>query len=115
MSLTHSRASIDLRAIAETAPQEESIDQEGGPTSAAQDSLNAEKDKIQSLALWSTPLVVTTTDTVLGLMVNARRSIYSLPALMCGAFVFDEIHAFDDQLFGHLLVFLKNFPEACSP
>jgi CRISPR-associated endonuclease/helicase Cas3 len=43
-------------------------------------------------------------------MVNARRSIYSLPALMCGAFVFDEIHAFDDQLFGHLLVFLKNFP-----
>jgi CRISPR-associated endonuclease/helicase Cas3 len=24
--------------------------------------------------------------------------------------VFDEIHAFDDQLFGHLLVFLKNFP-----
>ena len=110
MSLTHSRASIDLRAIAETAPQEESIDQQGGAASAAQDALNAEKDKIQSLALWSTPLVVTTTDTVLGLMVNARRSIYSLPALMCGAFVFDEIHAFDDQLFGHLLVFLKNFP-----
>lgn len=110
MSLTHSRASIDLRAIAETAPQEESIDQQDGPASAAQDALNAEKDKIQSLALWSTPLVVTTTDTVLGLMVNARRSIYSLPALMCGAFVFDEIHAFDDQLFGHLLVFLKNFP-----
>lgn len=110
MSLTHSRASIDLRAIAETAPQEESTDLEDGPASAARDSLNAEKDKIQSLALWSTPLVVTTTDTVLGLMVNARRSIYSLPALMCGAFVFDEIHAFDDQLFGHLLVFLKNFP-----
>jgi CRISPR-associated endonuclease/helicase Cas3 len=111
MSLTHSRSSIDLRAIAETAPQEESTDEEGGPASAAQDALNAEKDKIQSLALWSTPLVVTTTDTVLGLMVNARRSIYSLPALMCGAFVFDEIHAFDDQLFGHLLVFLKNFPK----
>jgi CRISPR-associated endonuclease/helicase Cas3 len=111
MSLTHSRASIDLRAIAETAPQEESVDQGNGPASAAQDALHAEKDKIQALALWSTPLVVTTTDTVLGLMVNARRSIYSLPALMCGAFVFDEIHAFDDQLFGHLLVFLKNFPK----
>jgi CRISPR-associated endonuclease/helicase Cas3 len=110
MSLTHSRAGIDLRAIAETAPQEESTDLEDAPASAAQDALNAENDKIQSLALWSTPLVVTTTDTVLGLMVNARRSIYSLPALMCGAFVFDEIHAFDDQLFGHLLVFLKNFP-----
>jgi CRISPR-associated endonuclease/helicase Cas3 len=111
MSLTHSRASIDLRAIAETAPQEESTDQESETASAAQDALNAERDKIQSLALWSTPLVVTTTDTVLGLMVNGRRSIYSLPALMCGAFVFDEIHAFDDQLFGHLLVFLKNFPK----
>ena len=110
MSLTHSRASIDLRAIAETAPQEESTDRESEAASAAQDALNAEHDKIQSLALWSTPLVVTTTDTVLGLMVNGRRSIYSLPALMCGAFVFDEIHAFDDQLFGHLLVFLKNFP-----
>lgn len=111
MSLTHSRASIDLRAIAETAPQEESTDQQGETASAAQDALNAEHDKIESLALWSTPLIVTTTDTVLGLMVNGRRSIYSLPALMCGAFVFDEIHAFDDQLFGHLLVFLKNFPK----
>ena len=111
MSLTHSRSSIDLRAIAETAPQEDSADQESDSASAAQDALNAERDKIQSLALWSTPLVVTTTDTVLGLMVNGRRSIYSLPALMCGAFVFDEIHAFDDQLFGHLLVFLRNFPQ----
>ena len=111
MSLTHSRASIDLRAIAETAPQEESTDEESETASAAQEALNAERDKIQSLAIWSTPLVVTTTDTVLGLMVNGRRSIYSLPALMCGAFVFDEIHAFDDQLFGHLLVFLKNFPQ----
>jgi CRISPR-associated endonuclease/helicase Cas3 len=29
---------------------------------------------------------------------------------MSSAIVFDEIHAFDDQLFGHLLMFLKNFP-----
>src|SRR5439155_22601209 len=43
-------------------------------------------------------------------MVNGRRSVYSFPAIMCGAIVFDEIHAFDDRLFGHLLVFLKNFP-----
>jgi len=43
-------------------------------------------------------------------MSNARKAIYSLPAMMCGAIVFDEIHAFDDHLFGHLLVFLKNFP-----
>ena len=30
---------------------------------------------------------------------------------MQSAIVFDEIHAFDDQMFGHLLVFLKNFPK----
>ncbi len=112
MSLTHSRASIDLGSIAETAPQEEISDQDDrDPAAAAADALKAEKDKIQSLSLWSTPLVVSTTDTVLGLMANARRAIYNLPALMCGAYVFDEIHAFDDELFGHLLVFLKNFPK----
>lgn len=108
MSLTHSRSSVDLRAIAETAAQEEVSE---GSENPAQDALGAERDKIESLALWGTPLVVTTSDTVLGLMVNARRSIYSLPALMCGVIVFDEIHAFDEQMFGHLLMFLKNFPK----
>jgi CRISPR-associated endonuclease/helicase Cas3 len=49
------------------------------------------------LSLWSTPLVVTTSDTILGLMSNARRAVYSLPAIVNSAIVFDEIHAFDDQ------------------
>jgi CRISPR-associated endonuclease/helicase Cas3 len=108
-SLAHSRSSIDLQTMAQTAPQEdaESCD----IAEAAKETLKAEQDKIESLALWSTPLTVTTADTVLGLMVNARRSIYSLPAIMQSAIVFDEIHAFDDQMFGHLLVFLKNFPK----
>jgi CRISPR-associated endonuclease/helicase Cas3 len=108
LSLTHSRASVDLQTIAQTDPQEEAGENSKNP---AQDVLRAEQDKIESLALWNTPLVVTTSDTVLGLMANARRSIYSLPAIMCGAIVFDEVHAFDDQMFGHLLVFLKNFPK----
>ncbi len=73
--------------------------------------LRVKQDKIESLALWSTPLVVATSDTVLGLMSNARKSVYSLPSILCSAIVFDEIHAFDDQMFGHLLVFLKNFPK----
>jgi CRISPR-associated endonuclease/helicase Cas3 len=29
---------------------------------------------------------------------------------MSGAIILDEIHAYDEQLFGHLLLFLKNFP-----
>lgn len=109
-SLTHSRSSVDLKAIAETAPQEEASEDAADMAQAARAALNAERDKIESLALWSTPLVVSTADTVLGLMSNSRRAIYSLPAIMSGAIVFDEIHAFDDQMFGHLLVFLKNFP-----
>jgi CRISPR-associated endonuclease/helicase Cas3 len=112
ISLTHSRAGVDLRTLAETATQEEleADSDERNTTRAAQAALNAKRDKIESLELWSTPLVVATADTVLGLMVNARRAIYSLPAIMSSAIVFDEIHAFDDQMFGSLLVFLKNFP-----
>ncbi|MDT4952793.1 MAG: CRISPR-associated endonuclease/helicase Cas3 [Acidobacteriota bacterium] len=108
MGLTHSRSRVDLQAIAKTAAQEEASENSDNP---AEEALKAERDKIESLALWSTPLVVSTADTVLGLMANARRAIYSLPAIMCGAFVFDEIHAYDEQMFGHLLVFLKNFPK----
>lgn len=109
-SLTHSRSGVDLKAMAETAPQEEASEDDADMAQAARAALNAERDKIESLALWSTPLVVSTADTVLGLMSNSRRAIYSLPAIMSGAIVFDEIHAFDNQMFGHLLVFLKNFP-----
>ncbi|HWT04014.1 MAG TPA: CRISPR-associated helicase Cas3' [Pyrinomonadaceae bacterium] len=110
ISLTHSRAGVDLKAIAQTAIQEEASEDEKDAAKAAQAALNAERDKIESLALWSTPLVVATADTVLGLMSNSRRAVYSVPAIMSGAIVFDEIHAFDDRMFGHLLVFLKNFP-----
>ncbi|MCP9495687.1 MAG: CRISPR-associated helicase Cas3' [Pyrinomonadaceae bacterium MAG19_C2-C3] len=108
VSLTHSRSSVDLQMMAETSAQEEADDEDtGNPARAA---LNAAQDKIESLALWSTPLIVTTADTVLGLMSNARKAVYSLPAIMSSAIVFDEIHAFDERMFGHLLVFLKNFP-----
>ncbi|MBL8207241.1 MAG: CRISPR-associated helicase Cas3' [Blastocatellia bacterium] len=110
-SLTHSRAEVDLLAMAQTAAQEEAAESENDTAKAAQAALNAEREKIEALALWSTPLVVTTADTVLGLMANARRSIYSFPAIINSAIVFDEIHAFDERMFGHLLVFLKNFPK----
>jgi CRISPR-associated endonuclease/helicase Cas3 len=109
LALAHSRSLIDLQTMAQTAPQE---DAESSDTAkAAKEAIRAEQDKIESLALWSTPLTITTADTILGLMVNARRSIYSLPAIMQSAIVFDEIHAFDDKMFGHLLVFLRNFPK----
>jgi CRISPR-associated endonuclease/helicase Cas3 len=117
--LSHSRASVDLSFLAqESAPQEEGDRETEGhgrsvgerEAKQATQMLQAQRDKIESLDLWGTPLIVSTTDTVLGLMANSRRSVYSFPALMQSAIVFDEIHAFDDELFGHLLVFLENFP-----
>ena len=109
-ALIHSRAEVDLLEIAQTAPQESATDTNDDLAKAAQQALAEMRDRLESLELWSTPLVVSTTDTVLGLMANARRAIYSFPAIMSAAIVFDEIHSYDDQLFGHLLVFLKNFP-----
>ncbi|MGK3988977.1 CRISPR-associated helicase Cas3' [Sorangium sp. So ce136] len=115
--LVHSRASVDLHTLATTADQEE--EEDGGVrgdeprrecAAPAQSALKAERDKIEAIALWDARVAVTTTDTVLGLMANARRALCALPAIVQSAIVFDEVHAFDDQLFGHLLVFLKNFP-----
>ncbi|MGI9069349.1 MAG: CRISPR-associated helicase Cas3' [Pyrinomonadaceae bacterium] len=110
VTLTHSRATIDLDAMTETAAQEEADDNETDAPKAARAALKAKQDKIAALELWRTPLVVGTADTVLGLMANSRRAVCSLPAIMSSAIVFDEIHAFDEQMFGHLLIFLKNFP-----
>ncbi|WP_058866203.1 CRISPR-associated helicase Cas3' [Chloracidobacterium thermophilum] len=108
-ALTHSRSTVDLKALAETADQESDVDASNAER-AAQRALDDLRDKIESLALWDTPLVVATADTVLGLMANARRSLYAFPAIAISALVFDEIHAFDDRLFGHLLAFLRFFP-----
>jgi CRISPR-associated endonuclease/helicase Cas3 len=105
-SLAHSRSGVDLKSLAETACQEA----DSGIGDAALGALNDARDKIESLALWDTPLVVSTADTVLGLMANARKSLYAFPAIASSVIVFDEIHAFDNRLFGHLLMFLKFFP-----
>ena len=73
VSLTHSRSSVDLAFMAETAAQEEGDDRAAkpDPREQAERMLAAQQDKIESLALWGTPLIVSTTDTVLGLMGNA--------------------------------------------
>jgi len=63
--------------------------------------------RFDALDAWSTPVVACTADTVLGLVQNSRRGLYAWPALAGSAFVFDEIHAYDDRLFGALLCFLQ--------
>ncbi|MGA2666421.1 MAG: CRISPR-associated helicase Cas3', partial [Nitrososphaerales archaeon] len=89
--LIHSRAEVDIEFLEGEDPLE---------TAA----------RYQSFAAWDSPLVLATTDTVLGLMQNNRRGLFSFPPIANAAFVFDEIHAYDDRLFGSLLGFLDAFP-----
>jgi len=66
-------------------------------------------DKLTSFETWRQKIVVCTVDTVLGLLQNYRRSLYAFPAIANAAFVFDEAHSYDNNLFGTLLGFLKYF------
>lgn len=90
--LFHSRSVIDLKMILDAVESDDD------------DALL----RIQSLNAWSTPIICCTVDTVLGIMQNQRRGLYAWPALAQSAFVFDEIHAYDEKLFGCLLRFLAD-------
>jgi CRISPR-associated endonuclease/helicase Cas3 len=95
--LFHSRRDVDFEIILGTGA----------------DSQNPEADvaaRLESLESWSTPIVACTVDTVLGLVQNNKRGLFAWPALAQAAFVFDEIHAYDDRLFGALLRFLRDLP-----
>lgn len=85
--LVHGRASVDLTLLG--------VDDEGERT-----------DPLAALDAWSTCITSCTVDTVLGLTQNHRRGLYAWPAFADAAFVFDEIHAYDEPLFAALLRFL---------
>lgn len=95
-SLIHSRAEVDLERLKEENPENKEDE-------------NDWLFRKEALRICTTPFIVCTVDTVLGLMANAKTAIYGFPAIMNGLIVFDEIHAYDDVLFGHLLMFLKHF------
>ncbi|MEM9541485.1 MAG: CRISPR-associated helicase Cas3' [Cyanobacteria bacterium P01_E01_bin.42] len=65
--------------------------------------------RVEALKLWHSKLIYCTAHTVLGLIQNHRKGVYGFPAIACGAFVFDEIHAYPRDLFGALLHFLRVF------
>ncbi len=103
-ALIHGRAEVDMELLGLG-------DDEGQETQAAasSDSGPGRSAAVTAGALehWSTPLVSCTVDTVLGLLQNNRRGVYLWPSLAGSAFVFDEIHAYDDRLFAALLRFLR--------
>ncbi len=94
--LMHSRAIADLEGIAEVTDDE------------SQDHLL----RIESLGAWSPQVIVCTADTVLALVRNNRRGLYNSPAILSGAFVFDELHAYDDAMFAALLALMRAMPGA---
>ena len=63
--------------------------------------------KLESFKAWGKESIVCTVDTVLGWLQCNRRPIYCFPAIANAAFVFDEVHCYDDALFGALLRFLE--------
>lgn len=94
--LFHSRSDVDL-AMAKTGEEEE----------AGDGTENEPAKKLESFKAWGQQAIVCTVDTVLGLLQCNRRPMYSFPAIANAAFVFDEVHCYDDPLFGALLRFLE--------
>ncbi len=92
-ALLHSRSECDIESVLEA----EDLDLYKAPVG------------LEALTAWDVPLVISTVDLPLGIVQNARRSLFCAPALLNGAFVFDEIHQYDDRLFRELLVFLRTF------
>jgi CRISPR-associated endonuclease/helicase Cas3 len=96
--LMHSRAVIDLEEVLFSNDSEKKQDDE------------ADNDaRLAAFDAWQAKLVVCTVDTVLGLIQNNRKPLYSFPAIVQAAGVFDEVHAYDDRLFAALLIFIKTF------
>jgi CRISPR-associated endonuclease/helicase Cas3 len=87
--LLHSRAAVDLEHLAQTGDEDDL------------------ETKLESFKAWGAKVSVCTVDTVLGLLQCNRRPLYCFPAIAQAAFVFDEVHCYDDRLFGALLRFLE--------
>lgn len=92
--LEHSRRDVDLEIF---------------DLSKDADSARA-RDRLDAIRVWGSQVVVCTVDTVLGLIQNQRKGMYAWPGLAHAAVVFDEVHAYDDELFGALLRFLEAMP-----
>lgn len=94
--LIHSRSIVDLAGIARVADDEKG------------DHLL----RIESLNAWSPKVVICTADTVLALVRNNRRGLYNSPAILSGAFVFDELHAYDNTMLEAVVALIRALPGA---
>ncbi|WP_345323466.1 CRISPR-associated helicase Cas3' [Novipirellula rosea] len=74
------------------------------------DNMDDASVRVESLKAWDTKIVACTVDSLLLILQNQRRGLYSWPAISQSAIVFDEVHSYDDVLFGNLLTFLRELP-----
>lgn len=95
--LRHGRANIDLGETTLTGEE---------------DASDSAAERVAILNEWNADVIVCTVDQVLGLLQNSAAALTLFPALLCSAFVFDEIHTYDDTLFANLLTFLREFDHA---
>ncbi|MBL1210683.1 CRISPR-associated helicase Cas3' [Geminocystis sp. GBBB08] len=94
--LLHSRADVDLAQLnLYTTGEEEDAED------------NEIATKLESFKAWGKESIVCTVDTVLGMIQCNRKPLYLFPVIAQSAFVFDEVHCYDDRLFGALLRFLE--------
>lgn len=96
-TLHHSRLSADIQDLLL-----------GGPETAFEEVELA----LRLVRMWPSKEIVCTVDTVVGLLQFYKTSLFTSPLIVNGAFIFDEVHSYDDALFGHLLRFLELFPGA---
>lgn len=109
-SLISSRASVDIRRMLVNEPEAaRAEDRELRHPNRDQDLENLMKQ--ESLQAWGQQVIAATADFVLGLMQNHRRGLFSFPAILKSAIVFDEIHSYDAKMFGSLVRFLQTFPQ----
>lgn len=94
--LLHSRAHVDYQLLPNM------------PIRNKED-LELHRLRLEAIETWPKTVVVCTAHTVLGLLENARRGLYTWPSILRGVFVFDEIHAYSDRVFSYLLEFLDIF------
>lgn len=92
-ALMHSRADLDRELL----------------FSGDADNSEAINIRLMAFQAWRKKLIICTVDSVLGLIQNNRKPLYSWAAIVQAAFVFDEVHAYDARLFGALLKFLQAF------
>lgn len=96
--LVHSRASVDLSLLSNKPTTNSSLK----PNNNFSQFL-----KIKGLEHISCTVAVSTVDAVLGMLQNHKRGLYSSAAIVSSAFIFDEIHSYDESLWRTLLYALR--------